>query len=334
MAAGNRTGVALKFLQWFIRGVQFCCAAVILAIFSYFLATLSNHNLPIATWIRAVEGISGAAVLYTLIGLLLLCCLAGHAFASFIAIFLDICFVGAFVYLAVANRQGASSCRGHVDTPFGSGNANSNVYDPNNSGWTALPSLREACRMQTACLAVAIVGILFFLLSALVEVALVRHHRKEKRFGPGPANDYTGGYGSKRRGLFGFGRKRNTTAMTDTTNTLPAHSTPADVRDSYATEQTRVGTSHGATGADKYNKYGETAYAGNQTVAPPAGPPPTDPYHTQPYAAPTNADGYQHTHTAASGITGSGPGTSVQDTGVAQYPPGNYRYDDGTYNAR
>jgi len=261
--------------------------------------------------------------------LLLLCCVAGHPFTSFIAIALDICFVGAFVYVAVANRQGASSCRGHVNTAFGSGSADSDVHDPSNSGWTALPSLREACRMQTACLAVAIVGILFFILSAIVEFALVRHRRKEKRFGPGPDNNYTDGYG-KKRGFFGLGRKRKNTGMSEDHNALPTHSTPADVRDSYATEQTRVGTSHGGHGADGFNKHGESGYA-----VPPAGAPLTgthNHHHTTQHTAPANVDGYQHN--GASGITGSGPGTSVQDTAVTQYPDGHYRYEDGTYNAR
>ncbi|KAF3359320.1 hypothetical protein VdG1_02343 [Verticillium dahliae VDG1] len=108
-------GVALKFLQWFIRGVQFGCAAIVLGIFSYFLATLSNHNIHIATHVRAVTGISGAAVLYAILGL-------------------------------------------------------------GTDGFTNLPSFRQACRLQTACFAVAIVAIVFFLLSILVEVFLTHTH--------------------------------------------------------------------------------------------------------------------------------------------------------------
>ena len=155
---GTKSGMALKFTQWFIRGIQFFCAAIILALFSYFLATMANHNIHITNWIRAVEGISGAAVLYTLLGLLLLCCVAGHPFASFFAILLDICFVAGFIYIAVKNgHTGTHSCSGHVDTVYGSGNAESNVAD-NDTGFTALPSLRQACQMQTAVLAVSVVG--------------------------------------------------------------------------------------------------------------------------------------------------------------------------------
>ncbi|KMQ81594.1 hypothetical protein RF55_25831, partial [Lasius niger] len=118
---GGKSGLALKFLQWFIRGIQFLCAALILGVYSYFLAALHNHDLPIARSVRAVEGISGAAVLYTLCGLVLLCCVAGLAVTSFIAVVLDVCFIGAFIYVAVANKHGASSCRGYLDTPFGNG---------------------------------------------------------------------------------------------------------------------------------------------------------------------------------------------------------------------
>lgn len=143
-------------------------------------------------------------------------------------------------------------------------------------------------------------------MSALVEFALVRNRRKEKRFGPGPANGYTSGYGSKRRrGIFGFGRKRG---MTNDSNTLPEHTHPADVRDSYATEQTRVGDSHGdGTAANGYNKYGESGF----TRAPAASP---NPYYGGPHTAPA-----AHAAPAVnpyrsdvnSGITGGGYGTSV-----------------------
>lgn len=153
---GAKSGIALKFLQWFIRGVQFLCAAVILGIFSYFLATLHNHNLNIDNSVRAVAGISGSAVLYTLIGLVLLCCVAGFAFTSFIAIVLDFCFIGCFIYVAVVNKNGAGSCNGYVDTPFGQGQSGNNVSGSN--GFTALPSFHTACRLQTACLAVAIIA--------------------------------------------------------------------------------------------------------------------------------------------------------------------------------
>jgi hypothetical protein len=154
---GAKSGFALKFLQWFVRGIQFCCAALILGVYSYFLATLHNHNLRIATAIRAVEGISGVAVLYALVGLLLLCCVAGITFFSLVAILLDVAFVGAFIYVAWVNRDGAGSCKGYVDTPFGRGQSGDAV-NGGSGGFTSLPSFHTACRLQTACLAVAIIA--------------------------------------------------------------------------------------------------------------------------------------------------------------------------------
>jgi hypothetical protein len=158
MARVRGAGLALKSLQWFLRGVEFLCAALILAIFSYFLATLNNHGLAISSHDRAVEGISGAAVLYTLLGLLLLCFVAGHPFTSAIAIILDIAFLGAFIYVAYENRNGARSCSGNVDTVFGSGDADTGNRVSNSSGSTILPSFKQACQLQTACFAVAIVA--------------------------------------------------------------------------------------------------------------------------------------------------------------------------------
>ena len=69
-------GLALKSVSFFLRIIQFCCAAITLGIFAYYLAVLHNHNLSIPTWEKAVTGLSGAAVLYTIIALLLLCCLS------------------------------------------------------------------------------------------------------------------------------------------------------------------------------------------------------------------------------------------------------------------
>jgi len=148
---GVKAGFALKTLQWFIRGVQFLCCAVVLALFSYFLAVAAQHHFVIPTWTKAVEGISGIGVLYTFVGLLLLCCLAGHPFTSAIAIILDIAFVGAFIYVAQANRGGASSCDNTVDTLFGNRPATDDLG-------RGLPNFHQVCQMESAVLAVSIIA--------------------------------------------------------------------------------------------------------------------------------------------------------------------------------
>ncbi|AEO56232.1 hypothetical protein MYCTH_2300924 [Thermothelomyces thermophilus ATCC 42464] len=247
---GAAKGIALRGLMFLLRAIQFCCAAIVLALFSYFLATLTNHNMHIPTWARAVAGISGVGVLYTILALLMLCCVPGRSFPSFITMVLDVAFIGGFIYIATANRGGASSCNGEVDTVYGKGDANTNVVDNGSGGFTALPSLRTACKMESACLAVSIVAVILFAITPFVSLALVRHRRKEARFGPSPANNYTEGYGRRKRfNWFGLGRKR--TAPVDgipDPNALPQHSTPEDLRNSYATEQTRVGSGGGYGG--------------------------------------------------------------------------------------
>ncbi|KAH7362541.1 hypothetical protein B0T11DRAFT_85468 [Plectosphaerella cucumerina] len=294
-----RAGLGLKLLQWFIRGIQFGCCALIFAIYCYFLATLANHDLTISNHIRAVTGITGAGSLYTIVGLALLCCLAGHVITSAIAIFLDLCFAAAFIYVAWANRNGASSCNGYLDTPYGQGNAN-RIVDGNSNAFTRLPSLRSACRMQTACFAVAIVAIFFFLFSILVEVFLVRNRKKERRFGPGPNNGYTSGSGTKaRRGFFPW-RRNKAEKPIDNENRLPEHTTPDHLRTSYNTEATAVHPDAGAPNTLNHNKYGESGYGHDNTV------PAT-------------------THDATTG--------TVDPYGRKQ-PAANYPYGDGVYDRR
>ncbi|KAK3327266.1 hypothetical protein B0T19DRAFT_400155 [Cercophora scortea] len=342
---GSHVGMALKGFQWFARTIELCCAAVVLAIFSYFLATLTNHHFATANWIRAVEGISGIAIVYTVVCLCLLCCLAGHPLTSSLVLLLDLAFAGAFIYVAWANRAGASSCSGVVDTPFGRGNADTDVVDNRPDGQgdiTPLPSLRTACRMETACLAVSIAAVIFFLFSLLLEILLIRHRRKERRFGPGPANNYTSGYGtstptSNKRtfgNLFGLrGTRHATTTTTNMTttnpNALPEHAQPIDFRDSYATEQTRINTNPGNGLPPAHNGYAAKyeaapspyAYghdngvvhhaAGDGGRDPPPPPPPPPPAPAAPPAA-------------------MGPGFDAPR--YTAPTAGNYRYDDGVYD--
>src|SRR5262245_39292539 len=118
-------GAALKLFQTVLYAIEFCCAGLVLAIYSYFLSILADRDLPIYTWAKAVEGISGAAVLYTIFAVLLTCCLGGKMFFAFLGIIFDLLFCAGFVVLAVLTRDGAHSCTGGVKTPLGNGPASS-----------------------------------------------------------------------------------------------------------------------------------------------------------------------------------------------------------------
>ena len=173
---------------------------------------LAERNLAIPTWEKAVEGISGAAVVYLIFAVCLTCCFGGISFLAFLAVALDILFAAGMIAIAVLTRDGADSCKGNVQTPLGNGPAKAdNGFGQNGFGTgddgnvTYAVHLGLACRLNTAAFAVSIIAALFFLVTAAMQVMLVRHHKKEKRFGPSPSNNYTSGYGKKR-----FGRNKNT----------------------------------------------------------------------------------------------------------------------------
>lgn len=158
MAISN---LLLKWGSWLLRFVEFCCATIILGIFAYFISALRSHHQHVPTYIRAVTGISGAAVLYTLLALFLVFCLGGIAVFSAMGMLLDLAFLGAFIYLAYATRHGRGSCSGNVNTPLGNGNTATSNQVPfhNTPGSVSLPSLKVSCRLNKACFAVAIVGL-------------------------------------------------------------------------------------------------------------------------------------------------------------------------------
>jgi hypothetical protein len=157
-------GVFLRISSVGIRILQCLASAVILGIFSYFLAVLSDHKMPIARWVRAVEGLSGAATLYALIGSFFTICLGGIMFFGFMAMVLDVCFIASMIAIAAMTHDGIQRCWGYVNTPLGSGQASTVVgYGTNgfgigsNRSFTYIPSLGFVCRLQKAAFAVSII---------------------------------------------------------------------------------------------------------------------------------------------------------------------------------
>ncbi|KAI9707882.1 MAG: hypothetical protein M1820_004488 [Bogoriella megaspora] len=283
---GKFAGGALRLLQTFLYALIFCCTAIILGIYSYFLSVLADRDLPIATWKKAVEGLSGAGVLYMIFAVVLTCFLGGITFFAFLAVVLDVLFVGAMIAVAVLTRDGADSCTGNVDTPLGSGP--SNRQDPGygrggfgfggDNNVTYAPNLGLACRLNTAAFAVSIIAAFLFIFTALLQIGLVRHHKREKRYGPSPANNYTSGSGGRRR--FWQRKRRDPNYGKDSElGTVGAGVPPADLRPSHDTGYTgtTMGTAGGANNISPYKP--ETAHHG---------------YHTQPTGTAVNPYGYDN----------------------------------------
>ena len=151
-------GLMLKSSQSILRLLQLLSSIVILAIFSYFLAVLGKHHLRKAGWVKAVEGIAGGAVLWTLVAALLTCFVGGLTAFGALALILDVLFIAAMVAVAVMTRGGAHSCHGRVSTPLGDGDtrrpgpSNLNTRRP-----LYTPHYKAACRMEKAVFAVSII---------------------------------------------------------------------------------------------------------------------------------------------------------------------------------
>ncbi|KAF2668666.1 hypothetical protein BT63DRAFT_440784 [Microthyrium microscopicum] len=307
MAFGS---AALKFLGTFLYALACCCSIVILALYSYFLSTLHTHGAHIPTWERAIEGISGAGVLYTLLAIVFTCCLGGKTFFAFLAIVLDILFCGAFIAIAVMARQGTGSCSSsNVKTPIGNGDSQSHVgFD----GKTFTPSLHTACIMNKAVFAVAIIGAGVFLISAFVQLWIGRHHQKQKKYGPSPANGYTKGNG------ISFFKKRGANKS--------AHAAAA--KDA---EAGLNGHEHVAAHDSTDPRYGDATYTGNKFEAAPVtgtnGRTYDDAHHTAHHTAHQNATN----GTNGVGYSAPAPTAGGYHTGPAGSAVNPYGYDN---NAR
>jgi hypothetical protein len=165
---GSSSGVAgLKCLQWAFRGVEFGCSVVILGVYSYYLATMINHQIEVPASVKAVEGITAVGTIYTLLGLLLICCCAGHPAPSFISLVMDLALAAAYIYVAVANRAGAGNCSsGTVDGPYGSGEAGAFPGGATQgmtgiggvTGGVQMPTYGLACQLMMGCIICASVA--------------------------------------------------------------------------------------------------------------------------------------------------------------------------------
>jgi hypothetical protein len=161
-----------------------------------------------------------------------------------------------------------------------------------------------------------------------MELALIHQRRREKAFGPSPRNNYTSG--TEKRSFWQRKPKRDSgytdggfEAQKRGPDSLPEHTTPGDMRDSYQTDTTAVGQE-----APVHYQYGSTvpgqrdARLANQTAHPPhIGQASQAGYTTQP----TTHAAYAHRHAQYADQHGSylnyGPSGAPYETGrIAEMP--------------
>jgi hypothetical protein len=257
-------------------------------LYSYFLSLESIHHETIPKKHKAIEGISGISVCYSIAAILFTCCLGGKMFFAFLGVILDIVFAAGFIAIAIMTRDGATSCKGTtVKTPLGNGPPNSNRI---NNGQTVTPKLRTLCHMESAVFAVSIIGAFLFIVAALFQLWLGRRHRKEKAYGPSPANGYTSGNGIK------FFSRRRGEKSAHSRAAKDAEIAGAAGVGAAAVHHHENGHHTGVTGDPRYS--GTTAdgsYVGNKyenTAAPGSGVPVAGGYHSGPAGAAVNPYGY------------------------------------------
>jgi hypothetical protein len=152
----------------------------------------ADHDQAIPDWQRAIEVISGTAVLYTTTAMVFSCCLSDIGSVVFNAIVLNVLFIGGFIANAVLTRHGGSSCSGIVNTPLGIGNTGNNydAFESNglSAGESETPtysiSPHTSCRLNTAAFAVSIIATFVFMVTTLLQVYIMRERTTEKRIRP------------------------------------------------------------------------------------------------------------------------------------------------------
>lgn len=147
-------GAVLRVSATTIRMIQFLCSIVILGIFSYYLAVLVRHGDSVNTWIRAVEGMSGAAALYTLIAIVLTCFLGGIIVFAFLAILLDVLFIGCFVAIAIFTKGSVQNCAGVTSSTTGL-----NIGDLNIDASGDQSYADKLCNLEKAAFILAIINV-------------------------------------------------------------------------------------------------------------------------------------------------------------------------------
>ncbi|CAF9943405.1 MAG: hypothetical protein ALECFALPRED_000298 [Alectoria fallacina] len=262
-----------------LRALEFAISALVLGIFSWYLAYLADHHLHIPKWEKAVEGMAGGAVIYTGFAVILTCFLGGITFFAFLGLLLDLLFCGCFVAIAVLAKAGAKSCGTVNNSPIGTG-------------------AHVSCQLQRAVFAVAIANACLFLISAALEIVLSRARKREKRYGPSPANNYTSGSGKKR-----FWQKKNNKNKThkhedEELGGVGAGALVADekhrTRNNRNSERISNDTAMTGTTAPVADSYGgpNTKYSHEPTV-----PTQNYPGQTNGYASQQGADGYGGSNT-------------------------------------
>ncbi|MCJ1314501.1 hypothetical protein MMC25_008183 [Agyrium rufum] len=163
-------------------------ATINVGIFSYFISVLNSFDLPVVMSTVAFEGISVAALAYSVYACLLTAVVGGVTPIAIYNVFMDLILMVCWIVAAVIADAGVYPCakNRYTTTPVGVGRLSNTTrlddiaYYLNNGVQVPTIGLYSACELNKTAFVVAILGATFFFFSALGNQAWYRMYKEKK----------------------------------------------------------------------------------------------------------------------------------------------------------
>lgn len=199
----------LRLVNSLLRVLVTLLAAYILAVSIYHIQRIVKEGFSPSNAFYAIIVISGVAVIWGL------CSILGSFLPHWIfapILLFDLLLMGGFIAISILLRRAANArCQSATFNNYAVG-AYSLWTKHSTSPYIHRPRIR--CNLDKAAFGIAVATAVIFALLALMSFVLFQNHRRNRAFGPGPANSYSvAGYGpskSKRAN-----RLSGDTAMTE-----------------------------------------------------------------------------------------------------------------------
>ncbi|KAK6348704.1 hypothetical protein TWF718_006491 [Orbilia javanica] len=242
-----------KFLSTIFRVLQVLGTLFNTGCLTYFIVGLSNRNL-ISGKALAVEIISGAGLIWSVFALVFSVCLLQKSFFQFFTVFGDVLFVGGFIAVSVllGDAWDGDCSDGEIIISWLERGGN---------------NLTANCRIIKGIFIVSIILCVLFFITILTAFLAHRSSKKDRGYGPSPANNYTSGRGRRNKN-----RDLESTAAGDAALVPPIVDNRASHDSKYtdATEKTNDPALQTGTTTDTGREYlAPRGYTGAKPAAPP-----------------------------------------------------------------
>ncbi|KAK6502075.1 hypothetical protein TWF481_009886 [Arthrobotrys musiformis] len=241
-----------KFLSTIFRALQFLGTLFNTGALTYFIVRLANRDL-ITGKALAVEIISGAGLLWSVFALVFSICLLQKSFFQFFTVFGDVLFVGGFIAVTVllGDAWDGDCSAGDITVSWLQRGGNNLVAN---------------CRLIRGIFIVSIVLCVLFFITILTALLAHWSSKKDRAYGPSPANNYTYGRGKKNKN-----RDLETAAITGPALVPPAvdNRVSHDSKYTDATEKTNDPVLQTGTTDTGREYLAPRGYGANKSTVPP-----------------------------------------------------------------